>query len=132
VPARSVLIGTIAGVLGIMADALAHHYAIAKTVFGFLINAAGALIVFVYLLICLAQIALRRRRQREGTPEPALRMWLFPWASYGAIAGMIAVLVAMAATPDTASQFYVSVLALLIAAGACFLVLRRRRQSGRA
>jgi len=124
VPARSVLIGTIAGVLGIVANELAP-----KTVFAFLVNAAGALIVFVYLLICLAQIRLRRQRQRQGAPEPALRMWLFPWASYAAIIGMVAVLVAMAITPDTASQFYVSALALLIAAGACFLVQRRRRQS---
>jgi GABA permease len=124
VPARSVLIGTIAGVLGIMANELAP-----KTVFAFLVNAAGALIVFVYILICLAQIRLRRQRQRQGTPEPALRMWLFPWASYAAIIGMVAVLVAMAITPDTASQFYVSVLALLIAAGACLIVQRRRRES---
>jgi len=126
VPARSVLIGTIAGVLGIVANELAP-----KTVFAFLVNAAGALIVFVYLLICMAQIRLRRQRQRQGTPEPSLQMWFFPWASYAAIVGMVAVLVAMAITPDTASQFYVSVLALLIAAGACFLVQHRRRQSVR-
>ncbi|HWW19261.1 MAG TPA: hypothetical protein VNZ06_00525, partial [Steroidobacteraceae bacterium] len=121
---NSVLIGTIAGVLGILANAFAP-----KQVFAFLINAAGALIVFVYVLICLAQIRLRRQRQRAGQPEPALQMWWFPWASYAAIAGMIAVLVAMAVTPDTQSQFYVSVLALAIAAGACFLVQRRRRES---
>jgi len=124
VPVRSVLIGTIAGVLGIAANALAPN-----TVFRFLVNAAGALIVFVYLLICMAQIRLRFRRQRAGTPEPALRMWWFPWASYLAIAGMLAVLIAMASTPALASQFYVSVLALLIAVLACFLVQRSRRQS---
>jgi GABA permease len=124
VPANSVLIGTLAGVLGILANTFAP-----KQVFAFLINAAGALIVFVYVLICLAQIRLRRQRQNEGKPQPALRMWLFPWASYAAIAGMIAVLIAMARTPDTASQFYVSVFALLIAGCACFLVQRRRRQS---
>jgi GABA permease len=124
VPARSVVIGALAGVLGIAANALAP-----KTVFAFLVNASGALIVFVYALICLAQIRLRRERARSGAPAPALQMWWFPWASYAAIAGMITVLVAMAATPALASQFYVSVLALLIAAGACFLVLRRRRES---
>jgi GABA permease len=123
VPARSVLIGTIAGVLGIIANGLAP-----KTVFAFLVNAAGALIVFVYVLTCLAQIRLRRARLAKGEPEPVLRMWFFPWASYAAIAGMLAVLIAMAVTPDTASQFYVSVLALLVAVSACFLVQRRRRQ----
>jgi GABA permease len=125
VPANSVLIGTIAGVLGIVANALSPN-----TVFAFLINDAGALIVFVYLLICLAQIALRRRRQREGVPEPALRMWLFPWASYTAIAAMIAVLIAMGVSPKHRAELGVSVLALVIAALACFLVQRRRRESG--
>lgn len=95
VPARSVLMGAIAGLLGIMANEYAH-----KTVFAFLVNAAGALIVFVYMLICLAQIRLRRQRERAGATEPALKMWLFPWASYVAIGGMVAVLVAMAATRD--------------------------------
>jgi GABA permease len=56
-------------------------------------------------------------------------MWWFPWASYGAIAGMTMVLIAMALTPALASQFYVSVLALVIAVGACFLVQRGRRES---
>jgi GABA permease len=123
VPANSVLIGTAAGVLGIIANALSP-----QRVFAFLINDAGALIVFVYILICLAQIGLRRRRAREGAPAPALQMWLFPWASYAAIAGMVAVLVAMAGTADGRSELCVSLLALLIAAGACFQVQRRRGQ----
>jgi GABA permease len=124
VPANSVLIGTLAGVLGIIANALSP-----KRVFEFLINDAGALIVFVYILICLAQISLRRRRQREGAPEPVLQMWLFPWASYAAIAGMLAVLVAKTATADGRVELYVSLFALLIAAIACFLVQRRQRES---
>jgi GABA permease len=124
VPARSVLIGTVAGVLGLVANAIAP-----TTVFAFLVNASGSLIVFVYALICFAQIRLRRKREREGAPTPALQMWLFPWASYAAVLAMAAVLVAMAVTPALASQFYVSVIALLVAVGACFLVQRGRRQS---
>jgi GABA permease len=124
VPARSVMIGALAGLLGLMANVWAP-----AAVFAFLVNASGALIVFVYLLICLAQIRLRRRGERNGRPIPSLPMWWFPWASYAAILGMVAVLAAMAATPTLASQFDVSALALLIAAIACFLVQRRRRQS---
>jgi GABA permease len=107
---------------------MANEYA-ARTVFAFLVNAAGALMVFVYPLICLSQIRLRRELERTNVPEPALKMWLFPWASYAAIAGMVAVLVAMAATQGLASQFYVSVFALVIAVGACSLIQRQRPQS---
>ena len=81
-------------------------------VFAFLVNASGALIVFVYLITALAQIRLRRGRDARTLP---VRMWWFPWASYAAVAGMLAVLVAMALTRALASQFYVSLGALALA-----------------
>ncbi len=121
VPARSVLIGAAAGVLGIIANAAAP-----STVFAFLVNASGALILLVYAMICLAQVRLRRERQRTGSREPALLMWWYPWGSYAAIAAMGAVLLAMAFTPALASQFYVSALAFTIALGAYWLVRRSR------
>jgi len=111
VPARSVLIGGAAGLLGILAAVTSP-----ARVFAFLVNASGALILFVYLITALAQIRLRARL--EGRPL-RLRMWWYPWASYGAIAGMLAVLAAMALTPALASQFYVSLAALVVASGAC-------------
>ncbi len=77
--------------------------------FAFLINASGALIVFIYLATAAAQIRLRRRHDATATAAPDVRMWFFPWASYLAVAGMLAVLAAMALTPGLASQFYVSV-----------------------
>ena len=45
------------------------------TIFAFLLNSSGAVILFVYLLIAISQIVLRRR-----TPDSELRvkMWLFP------------------------------------------------------
>src|SRR6202049_3845016 len=81
VPAGSVLMGAVAGVFGIIAATQAP-----QVVFDFLVSSSGAVIVFVYMSICVAQIALRRRRERNGLPEPAVRMWLFPYLSYAAIA----------------------------------------------
>ncbi|HEY7930499.1 MAG TPA: amino acid permease, partial [Steroidobacteraceae bacterium] len=118
VPARSVMIGCAAGLLGIGAATWSP-----AGVFAFLINASGALIVFVYLATACSQIRLRRGQQ---TPPPVL-MWLFPWASALAIAGMLAVLAAMALSPGLASQFYVSVGALAVALGAYAVRARRRR-----
>src|ERR1700684_3248620 len=86
VPVVSVLMGAVAGFLGIIAATEAP-----QVVFDFLVSSSGALIVFVYMTICAAQITLRRRRERQGLAEPAIRMWLFPYLSYAAIAAMAAV-----------------------------------------
>jgi GABA permease len=125
VPARSVAVGAIVGVVGILANAMAS-----SSVFAFLVNAGGALIVFVYMLTALAQIRLRLAQRREGRPEPAVRIWAFPWLSYATVAGLIAVLVAMALTPDLASQLYVSLVALAVAVLA-YLLLRRQRMAAK-
>ncbi len=119
VPARSVAVGAVVGVLGIVANAAAP-----TGVFAFLVNAGGALIVFIYLLTATSQIRLRLKHRRERQPEPSIRMWGFPWLSYATIGGLLAVLVAMAMSPDLASQLYASLAALVIAVSA--YALRRR------
>src|SRR5580658_10224478 len=116
VPVNSVWMSSLAGVLGILAETQAP-----QAVFAFLVNASGALIVFVYMMVTVAQIRLRRERERAGAPVPAVQMWLFPWASYAAIAGMVTVLVAMAFT-GMAKDLYVSLVTLAIAFAAYFLV----------
>jgi GABA permease len=122
VPVVSVLMGAAAGFLGIVAATEAP-----QVVFDFLVSSSGALIVFVYMTICLAQISLRRRREREGLPKPPVTMWLFPHLSYAAIAGMAAVLIAMAFTPGLQRDFYVSCVTLAVAVGA-YLIVHRLRQ----
>ena len=122
VPSRSVWMGSLAGVLGILAAITSP-----QTVFAFLVNASGALMVFIYAIMTLAHIRLRRAREARGEPEPALKMWLFPWASYAALAGMAAVLIAMAFTPgELTAELRVSVLALAVALVAYFIVEARR------
>ncbi|MDB6090993.1 MAG: permease [Gammaproteobacteria bacterium] len=123
VPVRSVLIGSVAGILGILAETVAPD-----TVFAFLVNASGALMVFVYAMITVAQIRLRRERERTGAPAPALQMWLFPWTSYAALGGMLAVLVAMAFTGQ-AKDLYVSLVTLAVAVLAYRFIRARRARS---
>jgi GABA permease len=121
VPTRSVWMGAAAGVVGILADKFAH-----ATVFAFLVNASGAIMVFVYIMVAVSQIRLRRIRERSGVPAPALRMWLFPWASYATILAMVGILVAMALTPEAETELYFSLVAL-IAACIGYAVVRSRR-----
>jgi GABA permease len=120
VPARSVILGSIAGFIGILAHDLAP-----SAVFAFLVNASGALIVVIYGVTCAAQIRLRRARERAGLGPPELRVWLFPWASYAAITAMILVLVAMALDKDMASEFWASAISIAVAFAA-YLLFRRR------
>jgi GABA permease len=123
VPAFSVWIGSVAGLVGMVA----REYAPAA-VFTFLVNASGALIVFIYLVTCVAQIRLRRQRERAGQPPPELRTWFFPWSSYATVVAMVLVLVAMAFTKDMSSQLWASVVSIAIAFG-CYGVLHRRRRA---
>src|SRR3981081_3876480 len=122
VPVGSVLIGAAAGFLGIIAATQAP-----QVVFDFLVSSSGAVIVFVYMIICVAQITLRRRREREGLPTPAVSMWLFPYLSFAAIAGMAAVLIAMALTPGLQRDFYFSCITL-VGAVLAYLITHRLRQ----
>jgi GABA permease len=121
VPVGSVLIGAAAGYLGIIAATKAP-----QVVFDFLVSSSGAVIVFVYMTICVAQINLRRRRERAGLPKPPVNMWLFPYLSYAAIAGMAAVLIAMAVTPKLQKDFYFSCITLVVAVIAYVVVERLR------
>ena len=102
VPSRSVMLASAGGFAGVIAAILSP-----SIVFAFLLNASGALIVYIYIAIAASQIRVRRQHEREGK-RSTLPMWLFPWLSYLAIAGMLAVLIAMAVTPARAMEFWTS------------------------
>jgi GABA permease len=122
VPVGSVLMGALAGFLGIIAATEAP-----QVVFDFLVSSSGAVIVFIYMAIAMSQITLRKRRERAGEPKPAVMMWLFPGLSYAAIAGMSAVLIAMAFTPGLQQDFKFSCITLVVAIVAYFIARRIRR-----
>lgn len=116
VPSRSVILASIAGFAGVLAAEFSYG-----VVFTFLVNASGALIVFVYLSIAFSHVFLRHRREREGVPVSPLPMWFFPWLSYFAIAAMIGVLVAMGFQPSHASELWASLASAAVALLAYFL-----------
>lgn len=119
VPARSIGIGGVAGVIGVLVATVSP-----QVVFAFLVNATGTIIVFLYLMTALAHIRLRRAH--PATETQAVKVWLFPWLSYLAIAGLVAVPVAMVLSPELASQFYTT-LVLLVVTIAAYFALRRGR-----
>ncbi len=94
--------------------------------FSFLVNASGAIMLFIYLLLCVSHLKRRRELARQGIEPPAIRMWFYPWSTYAVIVGILGVLVAMVITPALASQFYLSLLVTVLV-GACYPLVRKRK-----
>lgn len=96
------------------------------TVFLFLLNSSGAIILFVYLLIALSQIILRRRTSDERL---RVRMWFFPVLSILTAAGIVAVLVQMAFDHSARSQLWLSLLSWAVVIALYFAMATRRKIS---
>ncbi|MFL6027117.1 MAG: amino acid permease [Friedmanniella sp.] len=103
VPRAAILSSTIVGFLCVIAAAVSPD-----TVFLFLLNSSGAVILFVYLLIAVSQIILRGRTAPE---KLTVKMWLFPGLSIAVVVAILAVLVQMGLTKDTRPQLVLSLLA---------------------
>ena len=121
VPANAILASSVIGFLCVIAAAVSPD-----TVFAFLLNSSGAIILFVYLLISISQIVLRYR-----TPDSELRvkMWLFPVLSILTALGIVAILVQMFIDVELRSQLVLSLLSwavvlLLFAANKWFVKKR--------
>ena len=100
VPMAAILGSTVVGFLCVIAAAVSPD-----RVFSFLLNSSGAVILFVYLLIAISQIILRRRT----TPEKlTVKMWGFPVLSVVVVAAILAVLAQMAFNPDARTQLQLS------------------------
>ncbi|MGU3432833.1 amino acid permease [Actinomycetes bacterium M1A6_2h] len=108
-------------VLGFLA--VIGNYILPEKLFTYLLATTGAVALFVYLTIAGSQLVLRRKLDREGK-SPAVRMWLYPWLTYVAIAFIIFVLVMMVVMPEQRSSIF-----LTLALAAVTVVLGVRKQS---
>jgi L-asparagine transporter-like permease len=120
VPTRAILAGAVFGYAAIGASVVSPG-----VVFSFLVNASGAIALVNYLLVVLAELRLRRDLEATAPEKLAIRMWFFPYASWAVAAVIVAVLAAMAATPELQSQFFSSAAVVAVVLGA-FALLRRR------
>ncbi|MFJ3903644.1 amino acid permease [Streptomyces sp. NPDC090025] len=99
VPRRAVLVSVAFGFLSVVLNLLWPD-----TVFMCMLNAVGAIVLFVWILIALSQLRLRRRLEHEASGPVALRMWGFPYLTWAALAAMAAVLVLMLADEGSRPQ----------------------------
>ncbi|MFJ7999639.1 amino acid permease [Streptomyces sp. NPDC096310] len=86
------------------------------SVFLYMLNAVGAVLLFVWAMIAVSQLRLRPRIERETPERLVLRMWLFPGLTWVTLAAMGTVFVLMLADDTARPQ-------LLWSLGATALVL---------
>ena len=119
VPYIAIVCSSVVGFLSVIMSAVAPN-----TVFLFLLNSSGAIVLFVYLLIAVSEIVLRL----ETSPEKLrVKMWFFPVLSILTVAGIVAVLVQMAFDSTARSQFWLSLLSWAVTVAVYFFAKRWRR-----
>ncbi|GCD45787.1 amino acid transporter [Streptomyces paromomycinus] len=126
VPRRAVLSSVAFGFVSVLLNLLWPD-----TVFLYMLNAVGAVLLFVWALIALSQLRLRRQIERTAPEKLTLRMWAFPYLTWTALAAMLAVLVLMLTDDGARPQLLWSAAAtgaVLVVAGLREL---RMRRSGR-
>jgi len=108
VPVRAILLATVLGYVSVVMS-----YVSPDKVFSFLIHSYGAVALFVYTLICLSQIKLRRQLEREDPDSLVIKMWLFPYLSWFTVAAMVIVTISMGIMADTRTDFLLSLVTLI-------------------
>jgi len=116
VPVKAILLSVSIGFASVIFNAISPD-----KVFLFLVNSSGAVALFCYILIALAELRMRRRLEREAPERLQVKMWLYPWLTYAAIAAMVAVIGAMALVEDVRSQLIPSLISLAIVLVAAWL-----------
>ena len=109
VPLRAILASTLFGYV-----AVAMSYISPETVFQFLVQSYGAVAIFVYVLIAVSQLRLRKILEREDPDRLRVKMWAYPYLTYLAIAGMVTIVVAMAFIPDQRRPLAFGVVSLVV------------------
>ena len=116
VPIWAILAGTFFAYVSV-----AIYYFFPEEIFTWLINASGAIALFVYLLIAVSELVTRRRLEREAPERLRIRMWFYPWLTYLSIFGILAVLIAMFFISGLRPQIIASLISLGVILIAYFL-----------
>lgn len=99
VPRRAVLASSGFGFVTVL---LSYWYP--ETLFAWLLNMVGGVVLVVWGFIAVSQFVLRRRTEREDPGKLVVRMWGFPYLTWVSLAGVAGVLALMAAGEDTRVQ----------------------------
>lgn len=122
VPVAALLAGT-----AFAYAAVVMSYVSPDKVFAFLVNSYGTVAIFVYVLIAVSQLKLRRRLERDAPERLRMRMWGYPHLTRFTILLMVLIVAAMGIIPEQRAPlvFGLVSVAVLLAAYGLRTVLRR-------
>jgi GABA permease len=108
VPARAVLASTAIGWISV-----GLAYVAPDSLFLFLVNSCGVVAIFMYVMIAVSELRVRRAIEREDPSQLTLRMWFFPYLTYTVIVAYAIVLLAMVFNADQRVQLIASAVSLI-------------------
>ncbi|MCL6575058.1 amino acid permease, partial [Kyrpidia sp.] len=123
VPVWAVLASTLFGYVSIILDYISPDKA-----FLFLINTSGSVALYMWLIIALSELKLRKKLELEAPERLHVRMWGYPYLTILTIVIILVVLFSMAFMESTRSQFWMGILSLSVVLG---LYMLRKRRSDR-
>lgn len=114
--------------------AVFFNYEFPDSVFLFLVNSSGAVALFVWLVICLSQLRMRKIIERETPEKLVVRMWLYPYLTYATIALIVFVLGYMLTDTehDGRKTVLLSLLVATVVVGIALVLEKVRRGKARA
>ena len=116
VPLWAILAGTGMGYVSVLIS-----YFFPEQVFKFLLNSSGVVALFVYLLIAISELVMRRRLEREAPERLQVKMWLFPYLTIFSILAIVAVLVSMYFTKGGRPQLLATLASIAVIIVAYFI-----------
>jgi GABA permease len=121
VPRVAILVSVVFGFVAVF-----FNYKFPDSVFLFLLNASGAVALFVWLVICFSQLRMRKIIQAEAPEKLVVKMWLYPYLTWAAAAVIVFVLGYMLTDTEHNGRETV-LLSLLVAAVVLAIALVRQK-----
>ena len=90
VPARAILFSTLFSYIAVI-----FSYISPDKLFIFLVNSSGAVALFVYLVIAISHLRMRKKLELENPDALQIKMWLFPYLTYATIICIAGIYIAM-------------------------------------
>ncbi|MFB7860277.1 amino acid permease [Rhodococcus qingshengii] len=124
VPWKAVLLSTLVGYVAVV-----MNYVAPDQVFSFIMNSAGAVALFVYIIIALSQLRLRSRMSISERESLGLKMWFHPWLGILVVIGIVVIIFSMGVIESTRPQLLLSLISLAVLVVAYSIVRRIRSKT---